>query len=177
LTDGGPASTFWRPAGAADASARITRLGGQPSWSGVPRWPLFRGEPLPFLGQVVLPTGEVVLIFMSSGEDSDDWRAEGGGNAALVEPGGGLPEWITARPVASGPTTLPNGVLVPPEPLVIGGEPEWLQHDETPAAAPVFVCQFDGFPEPDGWIAFGDGGSAYLFVSEDRMVARFLWQC
>jgi hypothetical protein len=30
-----------------------------------------RREPLPFLGQVVLPTGEVVLVFMSLAETAE----------------------------------------------------------------------------------------------------------
>jgi hypothetical protein len=40
----------------------------------------------------------------------------------------------------------------------------------------VLVCELQSFPHPDGLIGFGDTGRAYLFVSPDRRVARFLWQ-
>ena len=134
-------SSLWRVADPAESAARTTRFGGQPTWDSTPRWPVFQDTPLPFLGQVSMPTGEVILMFMSDDEDAQSWEAEGAG------------------------------------PLAIGGEPRWLQYDQTPAAAPVFVCQFDSFPDPQGWISFGDGGWAYLFMSDDRTVARFLWQC
>lgn len=165
----------WVPATPEDARGRTTRLGGQPPWDGNPRWPHRNGEAIPFLGQFAVDE-RLVLVFCSPDPDARAWKAEGGGNAALVEPNGPTPPWITAQPQAEGPAMLPDLVLVPAEPLALGGEPEWLQNEDTPRSAPHFVLELDSFPDPDGWITFGDGGTAYLFSSQDGDVVRFLWQ-
>jgi hypothetical protein len=165
----------WILATPEQARDRITRLGGQPSWTGTPRWPQWNDEAIPFLGQFAV--GErLVLVFCSPEPDAEAWKAEGGGNAALVEPDGPTPPWVSTREQAEGPVMLPNLALLPAEPLELGAAPDWLQNDDTPEAATRFILELDSFPDPDGWITFGDGGTAFLFSSQDGDVARFLWQ-
>jgi hypothetical protein len=165
----------WRAATPDEAATRVTRLGGAPSWSGPPRWPHFQERPLEFLGQIVLDAA-AVLLFMSFEDDTQSWLAEGGGNAAIVDPAGEIPDWVSERPLTDGPIALGNLALVPEAPLSLGGRPRWLQRDQTPVGAPVFVTELASFPDPLGMITFGDGGVAYLFVSPNRSRARMLWQ-
>ncbi|WP_422773322.1 hypothetical protein ACN28C_10590 [Plantactinospora sp. WMMC1484] len=164
----------WRPATPAEAVAPITRLGGRPCWSGAPRWPAHRGEPLEFVGQFAVQE-RLVLVFMSYAEDAESWPAEGGANAALVEPDGAVPEWVSVTADPDGPVALGTEVLVPAG-WTPGTHPVWVQYDQTPAAAPIFVAQLASFPDERGMITFGDGGVAYVFRSADWSRARLLWQ-
>jgi uncharacterized protein YwqG len=63
----------------------------------------------------------------------------------------------------------------------LGGEPDWLQNDETPAcpscAAPMcFVAQLDEGHDHTTAINFG-GGYGYAFACEPCGHTSFLWQC
>ncbi len=168
--------TSWRSADPTEADAPITRLGGQPSWTGTPRWPTYQGQPLPFLGQIAFLEGRIVLVFMSDDPDTAPWQPSDGGNAAIIEPNGDLPPWVTPDARSTGPTALPGNPLVPDQPLQLHGQPDWLQYDETPDDTAQFLYQLDSFIDPDGYLTFGDGGTAYLFVSPDHRQARILWQ-
>ena len=62
----------------------------------------------------------------------------------------------------------------------VGGDPEWIQGDETPTCAcgrPMrFVAQLSW--TGGGGINFGDAGEGYAFVCEKCPdEACFLWQC
>jgi hypothetical protein len=140
----------------------------------MPRWPVFGGGPLEFIGQFAVGP-RLLLAFMSFDEDAESWLAAGGGNAAFFEPGGEFPAWVIARPTDIGPAALGDEVLVPLD-WTLGGKPEWIQQDQTPSEAPVFVAQLSSFPDAGGMITFGDGGVAYIFASEDGTHARLLWQ-
>ncbi|MFJ3792841.1 hypothetical protein [Kitasatospora sp. NPDC090091] len=64
----------------------------------------------------------------------------------------------------------------------LGGEPDWLQYDETPScsscARPMaFVAQLQEGPDPVTAMNFGGGGTAYAFACEPCAGAAFLWQC
>ncbi|MEV8095897.1 DUF1963 domain-containing protein [Kitasatospora sp. NPDC085879] len=64
----------------------------------------------------------------------------------------------------------------------LGGEPGWLQYDETPecpgCARPMpFAAQLEEGPDPVTAMNFGGGGSAYAFACEPCDHAAFLWQC
>jgi hypothetical protein len=63
----------------------------------------------------------------------------------------------------------------------LGGEPSWLQDDETPdcpgCGRPMpFVVQLQEGPEARTAMNFGSG-SAYAFACEPCAAAAFLWQC
>jgi hypothetical protein len=63
----------------------------------------------------------------------------------------------------------------------LGGEPDWLQNDETPAcpscSTPMgFVAQLDEGHDHTSAINFG-GGYGYAFTCEPCGQAAFLWQC
>jgi hypothetical protein len=167
--------TTWREAQQGDDSDAGTRIGGQPSWQGAPCWPSKDDELLPFLGQIRFEQ-TLLLIFMSEDPSDDPWSAEDGANAVLVEPDGDYPSWVERTSSAVGPSWLPDAMWVPKAPLEFGGVPEWMQQDETPDAAPDFVCMLRGFPDLEDILAFGADGDAYLFVSRDRRTARILWQ-
>ncbi len=167
--------TTWRSAQQSDDTDAGTRLGGRPSWSGPPRWPSKDGQVLPFLGQIQFD-GKRLLIFMSEDPFDDPWMAEGGANAVIVEPDGEFPPWVEPTSSTDGPCWHPDSMWVPDPPLEVGGQPEWMQQDETPEAAPEFVCRLRSLPDLDGILSFGADGDAYLFISEDRRTARILWQ-
>jgi hypothetical protein len=59
----------------------------------------------------------------------------------------------------------------------VGGEPEWLQNDETPADGPWdLILQVDSAMAPFD-LNSGDNEIGYAFIRRDGRSARFLWQC
>lgn len=58
----------------------------------------------------------------------------------------------------------------------IGGEPVWLQDEETPAGDYDLIIQIDAVTKAYE-VNFGDGGVGYAFIRRDGRAARFLWQC
>ena len=130
----------------------------------------------------------------------DEWDADAGGNRVLLVQEGAAVEMV----VPPGPTTLSSVTKVALEPWAVdpenerldaylsavasrseilgmaGGEPAWLQAEET---APCvcgqqmrFVAQIDSGASEE--INFGDGGIGYCFIcTECPTQARFLWQC
>ncbi|GAB7044552.1 MULTISPECIES: YwqG family protein [Catenuloplanes] len=112
----------------------------------------------------------------------ETFEPEAGENAVIVQPGGRVPSFVTVRamdeprmcwrdedhlPVDASPA--PGRVPM----QFLGGEPVWLQFDQTPAPGWRLVAQLT---EQLGF-NFGDDGVGYVFVSPDGTEGRFLWQC
>ena len=147
---------------------------------------------------------QILLVFHCQNDPGmcDDWDADGGGNAALLvdASSGG-----TVAPPASGETTLSAESFVSLQSYdssvsadteddnyvaavegeqgvlgKIGGEPVWIQGDETPDCECGAKMQFVALLEEwyDGGVNFGGGGVGYAFAcSTCRDKAKFLWQC
>ncbi|MEV6394075.1 hypothetical protein AB0M39_04715 [Streptomyces sp. NPDC051907] len=170
--------------------APVTKIGGQPVWLEEPQWPLSRktGEPMQFLGQFALDGGRIAYLFMTDVQVEyvdGTWEPDGGENALLIQPGGRIPDSVTVRAQAEGPTAgadhLPSIGAPGAEGSVfqfLGGpgvEPYWLQGEEEPGEGWRLVVQLtDGLPF---YVNFGDAGVGYAFVSPDGKEGRFLWQC
>ncbi|KPC58864.1 hypothetical protein [Streptomyces chattanoogensis] len=185
----------------------VTKIGGQPVWQEEPQWPLSRetGEPMRFLGQFALDGGRLACLFMTGHPDDDwidgTWEPEGGENAVVIQPGGRIPDFVSVRAQAEGPTAGPDHLpragkadtaadttadtetdadadadRVPWQ--FLGGpgiEPRWLQGEEEPGEGWRLVVQLtDGEPF---FLNFGDAGIGYAFLSPDGKEGRFLWQC
>jgi uncharacterized protein YwqG len=147
-------------------------------------------------------SSQTLLIFQCQNDPGmcDEWDAESGGNLAMiVQAEGGVP-----LEVPEGETLLPSESRLrfeayqskdgespddayceaadAPDSKVIGkmgGDPLWIQNDETPTcqcgATMSFVCQLED--RGGGGINFGDAGAGYAFVCPDCSdQARFLWQ-
>lgn len=148
-------------------------------------------------------SSQTLLIFQCQNDPGmcDDWDAESGGNRAIiVEAGQGgplqVPEGETLLPSESrlrfvtyqanageSPDDAYCDALDEPGSKVVGkvgGNPLWLQDDETPncecGARMSFICQLEC--RGGGGINFGDAGAGYAFVCpECNDQAKFLWQC
>ncbi len=149
------------------------------------------------------PRSEIALLLFECQQQPgscEEWSANSGGNAAVIT------SLSDAKPLAppSGPTFLSNGfaldflacvdpankedvlqnyeeVRTAPGSRMVGkagGEPAWIQNDETPTcgcgATMSFVAQLEECAEG---LNFGCG-TAYAFVCKHcRENAKFLWQC
>ncbi|GAA2533338.1 hypothetical protein [Pilimelia columellifera] len=127
-------------------------------------------------------------MFMSEGEDYVDatWESESGENAVIIQPGGAVPSFVTVAHLSDAfhycrdvlvPVDEPDQDVEPDEDEggpweFLGGEPVWLQGDETPGPGWRLVAQLE-----DHGHNFGDAGIGYVFVSPDGDEGRFLWQC
>ncbi|GAA3924939.1 hypothetical protein Aau02nite_20960 [Amorphoplanes auranticolor] len=165
----------------------VTKMGGQPVWLQAPQWPVSRslGEPMTFIGQFRLDTdGELRMayLFMTAGDEYVDgtWEPEGGENAVIVQPEGSVPAFFAVTDISEGPSWpvedhLPVNQQVHGDEEALeflGGEPVWLQGDETPGPGWQLIGQLT-----DRFHNFGDAGIGYIFVSPDGAEGRFLWQC
>jgi hypothetical protein len=132
----------------------------------------------------------------------DEWDADSGGNAAILTESS-PPNAVKAP---SGETTLPSESKILFEPYddsvsgetpdenycrafdatsskvlgKLGGQPLWIQGEETPSCScgqlMVFVAQIES--RGGGGINFGDAGAGYAFVcTRCPAAAKFLWQC
>ncbi|GAB2599734.1 hypothetical protein GCM10027168_35990 [Streptomyces capparidis] len=163
----------------------VTKVGGQPVWLEEPQWPLgaSSGEPMEFLGQFALDGGRLAYVFMSEYDNAPTgtWDPEGGENAVIVQPGGRVPEFVTVRARAEGPTAGDDHLPRPAErhtSVFLGGPgalPEWVQEDEHPGEGWELVAQLT--EELPFFVNFGDAGAGWAFVSPDGKEGRFLWQC
>lgn len=166
--------------------------------------------PMMFLAQVMpnepAPLGEsgVLSVFMCQNDPGmcDEWDPQAGGNQALLLPLAGL------RPaaVADGSVTRlgeVSGVEYvtmdtgygqscqawadrerrPVSEVLgqVGGQPSWLQHDETPACPEcttpmTFAVQLEEGHDRRTAANFGGGGCGYAFTCHRCGTAAFLWQ-
>jgi hypothetical protein len=165
----------WRDAQRHEASAAITRIGGQPTWLHTPRWPVYRGRPLAFFGQLRF-ADRLVLTFLSPDEAAMSYESEGGGNAAIIQPGGDYPDWVRGADLAIGPRILATDVVVPAADFEMEQRPRWIQGDETPAIAPRLICQIAAEVDLAAWPPADNFGYMYFFRSDDWRHARMLWQ-
>ena len=144
--------------------------------------------------------GQTVLVFQCTNSPGmcDDWEADAGGNAAIVVRNGRK----TVRPPNGGETTIDEMLIQlsahdasactetdddnyvaayeSGDEIVgkVGGNPVWVQADETPSCECGKAMRFVGLLEECGGLAFGGGGAGYIFVCEDcKSTAKFLWQC
>lgn len=171
------------------------------------QWPSCKHCKLPmqFLGKIA-KAGKLHQLFMCQNEPGmcEDWDANEGGNAVLVStprnlelvdvPSQGIclrdTEYsaeIVEEDAASyneliNPWAEKNGVSPRQVLGKIGGEPEWLQGDETPTCdeckQPMkLLAQLEQGPDYKTEMNFGGGGVAYSFTCECDQSAKFLWQC
>jgi uncharacterized protein YwqG len=171
-------------------TGRVTKFGGQPEWVEDPAWPLSTelGTPMRFIGQVTVPRTEgaperMAYVFMTQDDEEDadgTWEPEGGENAVICQPGRG-PSFVETTALAEGPTVGPDVqvAMVATDDAAasghhLGGEPAWLQPDETPPGF-TFLFQLDSTDLPF-WVNFGDAGLGYAFVDHATGEGRFLWQ-
>jgi hypothetical protein len=158
------------------------------------------GEPMQFTAQIE-HEGTLVSVFVCQFDPGTcaSWEAESGANAAFVfrgrdlrlaeypasphgdpdDPQPGWPpvtndEYLLGLAAATTPSDEDEQLGVPDDVWFAGqygGEPDWIQDDETPDGLR-FVASIESGPlEFD----FGDGGCAYVFSDGQR--AAVLWQC
>ncbi|GLQ98779.1 hypothetical protein [Dyella mobilis] len=196
----------------ADATSQ-TAFGGLPSaGEGGLHWPICKtchGH-MQFLGQ--LRSGEalgdrLLLLFECQNRPGlcDDWDADGGGNAVMVV-ATESPQLVQAPPVGETTRPIRHGASVVRVEAgnydqarqqwasqagkaardvlgQLGGEPSWIQGDETPSCNTcgermAFVAQLEEGPEARSAMNFGGGGCAYLFQCGGcETSAKMLWQC
>ncbi len=166
----------------------VTKMGGQPVWLQAPQWPVSRllGEPMMFIGQFRLDAERelrMAYVFMAAGDEYVDgtWEPEGGENAVIVQPEGSVPAFVAVTDISEGPSWPVQDHLPVNQQLhgdekaweFLGGEPVWLQGDETPGPGWQLIGQLTDRLGHN----FGDAGIGYIFVSADGTEGRFLWQC
>lgn len=182
-----------------------TRFGGLPAVNDGFRWPGCRscGGAMQFQGQIRAPGApHLHLLFMCANHpgECDEFLADGGGNAVISVPAEALhnatppdtgetlrdtrygariqrvtaPDYSAAHAAVTGRRRDMLGQL--------GGKPDWLQADATPACshcqAPMeFVAQLESGPDHQTEMNFA-GGCGYLFECRCAGVSgKFLWQC
>jgi hypothetical protein len=187
---------------------QLTKMGGKPLAPPNTQWVSCRvcGAWMQFLGQIdleataikeVCKRKQLLLIFMCSNNPGlcDEWDADLGGNAAILVSKTNL---ASLEPPCDKEEFLSEEILLTLDECddsadtycdilnqsqnqicgKIGGEPLWIQDDETPicscGARMTFVFQLEYSAE----VQFGDSGSGYGFVcSVCQQGAKFLWQC
>lgn len=145
-----------------------------------------------FIGQIPLDSSRLQLIFMCQNDPGlcDEWDADGGGNKALIVPTQGLQ---LMEPPETGETLLGeiSGCTLEPKQgrssggnraLLgqLGGEPDWIQEDETPKCDDCgqqmrFVAMLEEGHNHKTSANYG-GGAAYAFCCDGCSKAKFLWQ-
>lgn len=187
-----------------------TVFGGLPSAPhGRLSWPSCEicGGNMQFLGQIHAEEDELLLLFMCQNDPGccEEWDANEGGNKVLVVGTQDLQlvpapkQGETVRPVRYGSVQVEcaeedydeardawadaSGTSGREILGQLGGEPGWIQADDTPdcdeCGEPMqFVAQLEEGPDMETAMNFGSGGSAYVFrCSCSRHSAKFLWQC
>jgi hypothetical protein len=149
---------------------------------------------------------DVLLIFMCGNDPGmcSEWEAAAGGNQALLVAAGGR---LTPAAVPAGPATVLGEVSAVRYVTVsadygnaryawaeregrpagdvlgqLGGRPEWIQADETPACPRcgkpmAFVVQLEEGHDYRTAANFGGAGCGYGFTCQPCGTAAFLWQC
>lgn len=192
-------------AGQVDDGGLVTRTGGLPLVPEGFEWPTCAtcSGPMQFLAQLLVDESSVVAIFMCQNDPGlcEEWSPAYGGNRAMIFPRAGL---APAQVPTDGETLLPEASGVEPTAVglpyeeareqwaeshgrsgrevlgQLGGEPSWIQGDETPGCPScsqpmIFVAQLEqGLSHTE--INFGGGGSGYAFACRPCAQAAFLWQ-
>ena len=179
----------------------IANAGGPVQVGGLPHaptgtpWPTCAtcNGPMQFLAGVTLDgTDHTLLVFQCANDPGlcDEWEPGAGGNAALVVPrgkSGPMPAPTAGPDGFKNPIVLPEVGLSPVEAEPaggwlgrLGGEPDWLQADETPqcrCGRPMeFVVSMEQHVTEG--INFGGGGVGYGFACPTcEYEARWLFQC
>ncbi len=189
--------------------APVTRMGGLPLAPAGTAWPVCAtcSGHLQFIAQLVLEEERgTVAVFMCANDPGlcEEWSATAGGNRAFLFPAGGLiplsrpngeavlelgavrgvervempgQDYWDAAPTWAARAGRSTGEVLGQ----LGGNPDWLQNDETPdcpgCEQPMaFTAQLEEGPESRTAPNFGSG-SAYVFTCEPCRRAAFGWQC
>ena len=193
-----------------DNPTEKTMFGGKPSApSNSFVWPKCKScqGNMQFLGQIQASPEQLLLLFMCQNEPGlcDEWDPNQGGNKVVAvssnnlqlvsPPEGGETLRATRYGTASVQSDIHNyeeartqwaSVNGKPGREVlgqIGGEPSWLQSDETPTCDSCgnpmqFVAQLEQGPDWQTEMNFGGGGCAYVFrCTCNQNSAKLLWQC
>jgi hypothetical protein len=176
--------------GEAEADAPELRTGGVPLVPDGFVWPNCRecGGPMRFLAHLPLDLGAVAVFFCQNDPGMcDDWDATAGANRAFVFKGRLAPATVPAE----GETLLGAVTALRPhpgdaptaEPVLgrLGGEPDWIQGDETPdcpscTARTTFTAELEEGSDFATSANFGGGGRGYVFHCRPCSEAAFLWQ-
>lgn len=173
------------------ADAPGPRTGGVPLAPGGFVWPMCRecGGVLQFLAHLPVPDG-AVAVFLCRNDPGmcDDWDAAAGANGAFLFRGDLVPAAVPGEgeTLFGAVTALrhhPDDVPTE-EPVLgrLGGEPGWLQGDETPdcpscALRMAFTAELEEGDDFATSANFGGGGRGYVFSCRPCGEAAFLWQC
>lgn len=185
-----------------------TYFGGRPSLIAGLQWPVCSSchGNMQFLGQLQERANHHIAVFMCQNDPGmcDEWDANAGGNLA-VQVDGALLELVdvpTSGNVLRDETYGASLVDYDGDTYdqardtwlaqsggrarmilgSFGGDPQWLQADETPScnicSKPMaFVAQLEEGPDHRTAMNFGGGGCGYVFKCDcDRFSAKFLWQ-
>jgi len=169
----------------ADDAARA-RIGGRPLAPSGTAWPHCKTctKPLRFIAQQPLDGGRMLLLFQCENDPGmcDEWAPDGGNAAMIVE--GSLVALAAPEGAAFGPPTGlragdDDGDGLEDTDAVgrLGGEPDWIQDDETPeccGGAMRFLLQLDEAAHPQ--LNFCGGGAAYAFSCDRCRRAVYLMQ-
>ncbi|WP_185842197.1 hypothetical protein [Streptomyces sp. WAC 06725] len=179
--------------GEAAADEPVLRTGGVPL---VPEgfvWPMCREceGAMQFLAHLPVEDG-AIAVFQCQNDPGmcGDWDATGGANRAFQFTG----RRLTAAKVPSEGETLlgavtalrahPEDTTPTDEPALgrLGGEPDWIQHDETPdcpscSARMTFTAELEEGYDHRTAANFGGMGRGYVFRCRGCGEAAFLWQC
>jgi hypothetical protein len=184
-----------------DADDLGARVGGRPLVLAGFEWPRCKacGGPMQFEFYIPLDefhglAGRALLAFQCQNQPGlcDEWDPNSGGNCAVVVDAAGSvavePPRLTSaqdkqfkgdRTLIEPPRALVSASIEESAVGTVGGEPVWVQADETPTctcgAQMTLAMQLDEAAH-DG-LNFGGGGTAYTFVCSPCSIARFLWQC
>lgn len=187
-----------------------TNFGGNPVFNEDSEftWPVCKscGGNMQYLGKINYDK-DIFLLFMCQNDPGccDDWDPDYGANKAIrfapvklkiiIPPATGIVTRETAYGAkiisfkdlsynearnnwAKKNKTTPRSVLG-----LVGGEPEWLQNDDTPDCSECgekmeFIAQLEIGPDYKTDMNFGGDGCAYVFRCKHcELSAKFLWQC
>lgn len=154
-------------------------------------WPSCRtcGGAMQFLAHLPLDAGTISVFYCQNDPGlCNEWDAAAGGTRAYVFSEPHRPAVVPGE----GATLLggTTGLRLEPEdtpaqaPILgrVGGDPDWLQNDETPlcpqCTSPMrFTVELEEGHNFATAANFGGGGRGYVFRCGHCTTAAFLWQC